>query len=74
MSDFSSWYKQVPQFTRYWLSATVGFSVLAKLGVLPAGALYLDSTLVFSKFQVRSDRNFDLNPLVSAGNFRYGGF
>lgn len=37
MSDFSTWYKQVPQFTRYWLSATVGFSVLAKLGKLKPG-------------------------------------
>lgn len=54
MSDFSSWYKSVPQFTRYWLSATVGFSVLAKLGIIPAALLYLDSTLVFQKFQVRS--------------------
>lgn len=52
MSDFSTWYKQVPQFSRYWLTATVGFSVLAKIGILPAGLLYLDSNLVFGKFQV----------------------
>jgi len=52
MSDVSTWYKQVPQFTRYWLTATVGFSVLAKLGIIPAGLLYLDSTLVFQKFQI----------------------
>lgn len=52
MSEFSTWYKQVPQFTRYWLTATLGFSVLAKLGIIPAGLLYLDSTLVFQKFQV----------------------
>lgn len=57
MSDFSTWYKQVPQFTRYWLSATVGFSVLAKIGIIPAGLLYLDSTLVFQKFQVISSRS-----------------
>lgn len=52
MSDVSTWYKQVPQFTRYWLTATVGFSVLAKLGIIPAGLLCLDSTLVFQKFQI----------------------
>lgn len=52
MSDFSTWYKQVPQFTRYWLTATLAFSVGGKLGVLPVQFLYLDSTFVFSKFQI----------------------
>jgi len=52
MSDFSTWYKQIPQFTRYWLTATVGFSVLGKLGIIPVQFLYLDSTYVFQKFQL----------------------
>jgi hypothetical protein len=52
MSEFSTWYKSVPQFTRYWLTATVGVSVLAKIGIIPPALLYLDSTLVFQKFQV----------------------
>ncbi|CRK92916.1 CLUMA_CG006477, isoform A [Clunio marinus] len=52
MSEFSTWYKSVPQFTRYWLTATVGISVLGKLGILPVQYLYLDSTFVFKKFQL----------------------
>lgn len=52
MSDFSTWYNSIPRFTRYWLTATVGISVGAKLGLLPAAYLYLDSSLLFQKFQV----------------------
>ena len=52
MSDISNWYKQVPYFTRIWLTATVAISLLAKLQVLPTAFLYLDAALVFKKFQV----------------------
>jgi derlin-1 len=57
MSDFSTWYNSVPRFTRYWLSATVGISVAAKLGLLPVQYLYLDTGLVFQKFQVSHQMN-----------------
>lgn len=52
MSDISNWYKQVPYFTRIWLTATIAISLLAKLQVLPTAFLYLDAALVFKKFQV----------------------
>ncbi|CAO1352894.1 unnamed protein product [Diamesa hyperborea] len=52
MSDISNWYKQVPYFTRIWLTATVAISLLAKLQILPTAFLYLDAALVFKKFQI----------------------
>lgn len=73
MSDFSTWYKSVPQFTRYWLSATLGLSIAGKLGVLPATLFYLDNVLVFQKFQVSSAND---HQVVRVNNsffhFRYG--
>lgn len=51
-NDFSTWYKSVPQFTRYWLSATVGISLLGKAGVISPLLLFLDTNSVFTKFQV----------------------
>jgi Derlin-1 len=55
MSDFSSWYNTIPRFTKYWLSATVGISLGAKLGILPPGQLFFDISLVFQKFQVSDE-------------------
>lgn len=56
-NDFSRWFNTVPQFTRYWLTATVAISVLGKLGVFPAVYLYLDFALVLKKLQVSSEFN-----------------
>uniref|UniRef100_A0A182PG21 sn-1-specific diacylglycerol lipase ABHD11 n=1 Tax=Anopheles epiroticus TaxID=199890 RepID=A0A182PG21_9DIPT len=52
MSDFQTWYKQVPPFTRIWLSATVGISLLAKIGILPIGYLILQFAPFFYKLQL----------------------
>lgn len=52
MSEFSSWYNTIPKFTRYWLTATVAVSLGAKLGIIPTIYLYLDSSLIFQKFQL----------------------
>lgn len=57
-NDFSTWYNTVPQFTRYWLTATVAISILGKLGVFPAVYLYLDFALVVKKLQVSSKFSF----------------
>uniref|UniRef100_A0A182VL38 sn-1-specific diacylglycerol lipase ABHD11 n=1 Tax=Anopheles merus TaxID=30066 RepID=A0A182VL38_ANOME len=52
MSDFQTWYKQVPPFTRIWLTATVGISLLAKIGLLPISYLILQSAPFFYKLQL----------------------
>uniref|UniRef100_A0A182VUI8 Derlin n=1 Tax=Anopheles minimus TaxID=112268 RepID=A0A182VUI8_9DIPT len=52
MSDFQTWYKQVPPFTRIWLTATVGISLLAKIGILPVGYLILQQAPLFYKLQL----------------------
>lgn len=52
MSDFQTWYKQVPIFTRLWLSGTVGISLLARFGILPPQYLILQSVPLFQKLQL----------------------
>lgn len=52
MAEFSTWYNTIPKFTRYWLTATVGISLGAKLGIVPTYYLFLESSLVLQKFQV----------------------
>ena len=69
MSDISNWYKQVPYFTRIWLTATVAISLLAKLQVLPTAFLYLDAALVFKKFQV-GRKLFMLNFIINHYSFQ----
>lgn len=34
MSDLGDWYRSVPFFTRYWLSLTVGFTLLGRFGLV----------------------------------------
>lgn len=51
-NELTDWFKNIPFFTRYWLALTVGISILAKFGILPAAYLYLDSVFLFKKFQV----------------------
>lgn len=55
MTDISVWYKNLPVFTKYWLSLTVGISLLARFGILQGYWLHLASELVFQKFQVSVD-------------------
>lgn len=52
MTDISVWYKNLPIFTKYWLSLTVGISLLARFGILQGYWLHLAPYLVTSKFQV----------------------
>lgn len=53
MTDIADWYKQLPRFTKYWLSLTVGISLLAKIGILPDFYLVLFWDFVWRKFQVK---------------------
>lgn len=41
MSDFGDWFRSVPFFTRYWLAATVGFSLLGRFGIFSGQSLML---------------------------------
>lgn len=52
MTDISEWYKHVPIFTKYWLSLSVGFSIVAKFGILAPSHLILRPELIFSKLQI----------------------
>lgn len=53
MTDISVWYKNLPVFTKYWLTLTAGFSLLARFGILQGHWLHLAPYFVTSKFQVR---------------------
>ncbi|XP_018327162.1 derlin-1 [Agrilus planipennis] len=51
MSDFGDWYKNVPVFTKYWLTLTVGFTLLGRFGfVQPYHLLLLYEPL--KRFQI----------------------
>jgi len=52
MTDIADWYKQLPRFTKYWLSLTIGISLLAKIGILPDFYLVLFWDFVWRKFQI----------------------
>lgn len=52
MADAGQWYKQLPRFTRYWLTATVVMSLLARFGILPLYHLYLSRELVLTNFHL----------------------
>lgn len=51
MTDVSVWYKNLPIFTKYWLSLTAGISLLARFGILAGEWLYLAPYFVYYKFQ-----------------------
>jgi len=34
MSDFSMWYSGVPFFTKYWMTATVGLTLIGRMGLI----------------------------------------
>jgi len=41
MSDFSTWFKSIPYFTRHWLALTIGFSLLGRFGFVSGYHFYL---------------------------------
>uniref|UniRef100_A0A914QY56 Derlin n=1 Tax=Panagrolaimus davidi TaxID=227884 RepID=A0A914QY56_9BILA len=52
MSDFSDWYKSIPEITRYWFTAAAVIPLLGRLGVFSPYSMLLDWTLFWSKFQI----------------------
>ncbi|EDW87304.1 derlin-1 [Drosophila yakuba] len=50
--DAGVWYRSLPRFTRYWLTATVVLSMLCRFDVLPLHWLHLDRSAVFGKLQL----------------------
>lgn len=50
--DAGVWYRSLPRFTRYWLTATVVLSMLCRFDVIPLHWLHLDRSAVFSKLQL----------------------
>lgn len=47
------WYKSLPVVTKVYWSIAVSMTLLATLGILNPSLFYLNSELVFGKFQVR---------------------
>jgi len=52
MTDVSVWFKSLPFFTKYWLTLTVGISLVARFGLISNFWLFLDSEFVIYKFQI----------------------
>lgn len=52
MTDISEWYQRLPIFTRYWLSLTVGISLLARFGILPQSYLMLIPKFIWENWHV----------------------
>lgn len=49
-TDFSDWYKSIPQITRYWFTGSVVVPLLARFGILPAQYLVLLFEPFINKF------------------------
>ncbi|XP_044263855.1 derlin-1 [Tribolium madens] len=65
MSDFGDWYRNVPIFTRYWLSSTVGLTLLGRFGILKPHnlVLFLEPLKRFQIWRlVTSALYYPLNP------------
>ncbi|KAH8298112.1 hypothetical protein KR018_006980 [Drosophila ironensis] len=50
--DAGTWYRSIPRFTRYWITATVALSLLCRFEMLPLYWVYLDRSLVLGKLQL----------------------
>lgn len=55
MTDIGEWYQRLPQFTRWWLSATVGLSLLARFGIVPAHLLPLIPKYIWDNWHVSDE-------------------
>lgn len=72
MADFGLWYNQLPRFTRYWLTATVGSSILCRFGLLPLHQVFLSRRLVLNELQLwRPITSLFVYPLTPATGFHF---
>ncbi|XP_030556809.1 derlin-1 [Drosophila novamexicana] len=70
--DAGTWYKSLPRFTRYWLTATVGLSLLCRFGLLPMEYTYLSRELVLTRLQLwRCITSLFVFPLSGATGFHF---
>ncbi|XP_067005994.2 derlin-1 [Anabrus simplex] len=52
MSDISDWFNRLPFFTRWWLSLTVGLSLIGKIGLINPYRLMLFYEPFIKQFQI----------------------
>ncbi|XP_036328803.1 derlin-1-like [Rhagoletis pomonella] len=72
MTDPGQWYKQLPRFTRYWLTATVVLSLLTRFDILPLESVYLSRDAVWGRLQLwRCVTALFVYPLTSATGFHF---
>ncbi|KAM7351492.1 derlin 1 [Cochliomyia hominivorax] len=72
MTDAGQWYRQIPRFTRYWLTAAVTMSLLVRFGILPFNQMYLSRELVFSQLHLwRCITSLFVYPLVASTGFHF---
>ena len=55
-SDFSDWYKTIPQISRYWFTGSVILPLVCRFGILNPHNLVLYFTPFIYKFQVITDQ------------------
>jgi derlin-1 len=56
-SEFSDWYKAIPQMTRYWFTGSVILPLAARFGLLNPQYLVLFFEPFFQKFQVKINKS-----------------
>lgn len=52
MTEFKDWYNSVPFFTRYWLTFTIGLSIIGRFGIISYYYFILDFYPFIYQFQV----------------------
>ncbi|XP_037958446.1 derlin-1 [Teleopsis dalmanni] len=72
MADASQWYKQIPRFTRYWLTATVALSLLCRFEIVPSRWSYLSRYNVWNQMQLwRCVTSLFVYPLTPSTGFHF---
>lgn len=52
MADFKDWFNGIPFFTKWWLSLTLGFSLLGRFGLIKPYYMMLFFEPLFKECQV----------------------
>lgn len=72
MADISTWYNQLPRFTRYWMTGTVVGSLLCRFGILPLHYVYLSRRLVLDNWELwRCLTSLFVYPLTPSTGFHF---
>lgn len=71
-SDFSDWYKAIPQISRYWFTGSVVLPLLSRFGILGAYSLVLLFEPFIYKFQIwRPLTAVFFYPITPSSGFSY---